>query len=152
MKKILILLLLLIIITPCFAKTYTEEEFDEVYNALVETNSLLEEAETKISSLSEANQKLVDQLVSAKAELEKTYDLLDKAEKELRNSSKIINTLNNQKILIGGGIAFKSDFSSFNFGLKLNAGYKIWLGYIMGDLAYYNDKSISFGISYNLIF
>ena len=152
MKKFLILLLLLVILVPCFARTYTEEEFDEVYNALEETSNLLEEAETKISSLSEANQKLVKQLESAKAELEKTYDLLDKAEKELRNSSKIINTLNNQKFLVGGGAAFKSDFSSFNFGLKLNAGYKIWLGYIMGDLAYYNDKSLSLGVSYNLVF
>ena len=152
MKKILILILILLAVLPCFAKTYTEEEFNEVYNALEQTSSLLEEAETKLISLSESNQKLVNQLSSAKSELEKVYDLLDRAEKELDNSSKIINTLNNQKIFLGGGAIIKSDFNSFNFGLKINAGYKLWLGFLAGEFAYFNDKSISFGISYNFVF
>ena len=138
MKKALIIILVLLVLAPCFARTFTEEEFYEVYDALLESTEKLKEADLTINSL--------------KTELDNTYSLLDKAEKELLNSAKIIETLNHQKFLIGGGAVLKTDFESLNFGLKINAGYKLWVGYLAASVAYYNDKSMNFGVSYNLVF
>lgn len=138
MKKALIIILVLLVLAPCFARTFTEEEFYEVYDALLESTEKLKEADLTINSL--------------KAELDNTYSLLDKAEKELLNSAKIIETLNHQKFLIGGGAVLKTDFESLNFGLKINAGYKLWVGYLAASVTYYNDKSMNFGVSYNLVF
>lgn len=138
MKKVLIIILVLLVLAPCFARTFTEEEFYEVYDALLESTEKLKEADLTINSL--------------KAELDNTYSLLDKAEKELLNSAKIIETLNHQKFLIGGGAVLKTNFESLNFGLKINAGYKLWIGYLAAGVAYYNDKSMNFGVSYNIIF
>ena len=159
MKKVLILLLILFITIPCFARTYTEEEFREVYNALKETNDLLLEAKTtivdlqsQITELSESNSKLIDQLNSSKEELKKTYSLLDTAEKELKNSAKIIDRLNNQKLILGGGLMLNTDFTSkILYGAKLNAGYKLWLGFVSGEFAIFNDKSFNFGVSYSIV-
>ena len=47
MKKILVILIILLTMIPCFARTYTEEEFREVYNALVESTELLEESKLR---------------------------------------------------------------------------------------------------------
>ena len=70
----------------------------------------------------------------------------------MRNSAKIIDTLNNQKFLLGGGLILNTDFKSrFLFGGKINAGYKIWLGYLAGEIAFFNDKSFTFGVSYNVV-
>ena len=89
---------------------------------------------------------------SSKSELENVYKLLDKAENDLKESSKIISVLNNQKLLIGGGVGLMTDFSSkILYGAKLNAGYKLWLGFISGELAVFNDKSFTFGITYNMV-
>ena len=159
MKKVLILLLILFITIPCFARTYTEEEFREVYNALKETNDLLLEAKTtivdlqsQITELSESNSKLIDQLNSSKEELKKTYSLLDTAEKELKNSAKIIDRLNNQKLILGGGLMLNTNFTSkILYGAKLNAGYKLWLGFVSGEFAIFNDKSFNFGVSYSIV-
>lgn len=159
MKKVLILLLILFITIPCFARTYTEEEFREVYNALKETNDLLLEAKAtivdlqgQITELSESNSKLIDQLNSSKEELKKTYSLLDTAEKELKNSAKIIDKLNNQKLILGGGLILNTNFTSkILYGAKLNAGYKLWLGFVSGEFAIFNDKSFNFGVSYSIV-
>ena len=159
MKKILIILLVLFMVIPCFARTFTEEEFYEVYDALQQSTELLKEADNTINSLkeqidalTESNQKLISQLESAKSELNNAYDLLDKAEKELNNSSKIIETLNNQRLLIGGGVVLNTDFANrIIYGAKINAGYKLWLGYIAGEVQYFNDRSFTFGVSYNIV-
>ena len=147
-------------IAPVFARTYTEEEFYEVYDALQESTELLKQADETIASLkeqaaalTESNEKMIEQLKSAKSELEDVYKLLEKAEKELKNSNKIIEKLNNQKILIGGGALLRTDFASVpTFGFKINAGYKLWLGFITGEFSLYNDKSMNFGVTYNLVF
>lgn len=160
MKKILVILLIALALIPCFARTYTEEEFREVYDALKETNDLLiESKETivdlqgQVDALTESNKKLIAELESAKAELQDAYKLLDKAETELRNSAKIIDKLNNQRILLGLGLALNTDFASgINYGARINCGCKIWLGYIVGDFAIFNDKSFTFGVSYNIAF
>lgn len=159
MKKILVILIILLVMIPCFARTYTEEEFREVYDALVESTELLEESKSTISdlqaqidSLTESNNKLIDQLESAKSELKEANSLLEKAEKELNNSSKIIEKLNNQRILIGGGLMLNTDFQQkIIYGAKINAGYKLWLGYFAGEFQIFNDKSFSFGVSYNVV-
>lgn len=160
MKKLIIVLLIMLVLVPCFARTYTEEEFREVYDALKETNDLLiESKETivdlqgQIDALTESNNKLITELESAKSELQDAYKLLDKAETELRNSAKIIDKLNNQKILLGLGLLLNTDFTSkINYGAKINGGCKIWLGYIVGEFAIFNDKSFTFGVSYNITF
>ena len=160
MKKLLVIILLIALLTiPCFARTYTEEEFREVYNALVESNDLLKEAkvtitdlQAQVDKLTESNKTLISQLNSAKDELNSAYSLLDKAQKELENSAKIINKLNNQKILLGGGVGLSTDFNSIPiYGFKADFGYKIWLGYIGADLMIYNNKSFSFGVFYNIV-
>lgn len=159
MKKILVILIILLTMIPCFARTYTEEEFREVYNALVESTELLEESKATISdlqsqidSLTESNNKLIDQLESAKSELKEANSLLEKAEKELKNSSKIIEKLNNQRILIGGGLMLSTDFQQkIIYGAKINAGYKLWLGYFAGEFQLFNDRTFSFGVSYNVV-
>lgn len=159
MRKILVILLVLFMIVPCFARTFTEEEFYEVYDALQQSTELLKEADNTINSLkeqidalTESNQKLISQLESAKSELNNAYDLLDKAEKELNNSSKIIETLNNQRLLIGGGVVLNTDFlNRIIYGAKINAGYKLWLGFVVGEVQYFNDRSFTFGISYNVV-
>ena len=160
MKKILVILIILLAMIPCFARTYTEEEFREVYNALVESTELLEESKATISdlqsqidNLTESNNKLIDQLESAKSELKEVNSLLEKAEKELNNSSKIIEKLNNQRILIGGGLMLSTDFQQkIIYGAKINAGYKLWLGYFAGEFQLFNDRTFSFGVSYNVVF
>ena len=160
MKRILIIALLLLMIVPCFARTFTEEEFYEVYDALQETTQLLKDADEtieslreQIASLSGSNQELINQLNSAKSGLQSAYALLDKAEAELRNSAKIIDTLNNQNFLLGGGLIVRTDFKeAFNFGFNINAGYKVWIGYLTGNFSMYNDKSMNFGLSYNIVF
>ena len=160
MKRLFIVLLILFILVPCFARTFSEEEFYEVYNALQESTELLKEANATIDALKErivelsgSNQELIEQLSSAKSSLESVYSLLGKAEEELRNSTKVINTLSNQKFLIGGGALLNTDFKSrFLFGAKVNIGYKIWLGYLAGEIAFFNDKSFTFGVTYNLVF
>lgn len=159
MKKLLVIFLILLAVVPCFARTYTEEEFREVYNALKETNDLLVEAkstivdlQSQVDALTESNNKLISQLESSKSELEETYKLLDKAEKELKNSAKIIDKLNNQKLILGGGVALATDFSSkILYGAKVNAGYKVWLGYINGEFALFNNKTFTFGVSYSIV-
>ena len=159
MRKFLIILLILFLAIPCFARTFTEEEFYEVYDALQQSTELLKEADTTINSLKEqidtltdSNQKLITQLDSAKSELNNAYDLLSKAEKELNNSSKIIETLNNQRLLIGGGVVLNTDFQNrIIYGAKINAGYKLWLGFVAGEMQYFNDRSFTFGISYNVV-
>lgn len=159
-KKLLLIFLVLMIVVPCFARTYTEEEFREVYDALKESTELLKKADSTIDSLKEqvseltkSNEEMIAQLNSAKSELETVYSLLDKAEKELKNSAKVIDTLNNQRILLGGGAVLRTDFvSAPTFGFKVNAGYKLWLGFIAGELSMYNDKSMNFGVSYNIVF
>ena len=158
-KAILIIAILLLAMSVALANTYTQEEFDEVYNALVKSNEMLKEANATIESLKAqvndltvSNQSLIDQLKSTKAQFDSVSSLLDKAEKELNKSSKVIDTLNNQRILIGGGALLKTDFASVpNFGFKVNAGYKIWLGYIALEFSYLNDKSMGFGVSYNIV-
>lgn len=160
MKKLIVVLLIMLALIPCFARTYTEEEFREVYDALKETNDLLiESKETivdlqgQVDTLTESNKKLISELESAKAELQDAYKLLDKAETELRNSAKIIDKLNNQRILLGLGLALNTDFASrINYGARINCGCKIWLGYIVGDFVIFNDKSFTFGVSYNITF
>lgn len=160
MKKLIVVLLIMLALIPCFARTYTEEEFREVYDALKETNDLLiESKETivdlqgQVDALTESNNKLIAELESAKAELQDAYNLLDKAETELRNSAKIIDKLNNQRILLGLGLALNTDFASrINYGIRINGGCKIWLGYIVGEFAVFNDKSFTFGVSYNIAF
>lgn len=159
MKKILVILIILLAMIPCFARTYTEEEFREVYNALVESTELLEESKATISdlqsqidNLTESNNKLIGQLESAKSELKEANSLLEKAEKELKNSSKIIEKLNNQRILIGGGLMLSTDFQQkIIYGAKINAGYKLWLGYFAGEFQLFNDRTFSFGVSYNVV-
>lgn len=159
MKKILVILIILLTMIPCFARTYTEEEFREVYNALAESTELLEESKATISdlqsqidNLTESNNKLIDQLESAKSELKEANSLLEKAEKELKNSSKIIEKLNNQRILIGGGLMLSTDFQQkIIYGAKINAGYKLWLGYFAGEFQLFNDRTFSFGVSYNVV-
>ena len=160
MKKLIVVLLIMLALVPCFARTYTEEEFREVYDALKETNDLLiESKETivdlqgQVDALTKSNNKLIAELESAKAELQNAYGLLDKAETELRNSAKIIDKLNNERVLIGLGFAMNTDFTSrINVGAKINGGCKIWLGYIVGEFAIFNDKSFTFGVSYNITF
>ena len=160
MKKALITVLMILLLIPVFARTFSEEEFYEVYDALQETTQLLKEADAtietlraQIEKLSGSNQELIEQLNSAKSGLVSAYSLLDKAEQELRNSAKVIDTLSNQKFFIGGGVQMRTDFVSLaNFGAKVNAGYKIWLGYLVGEFSYYTDKSLGFGVSYNLVF
>ena len=160
MKKIIIIILILLLVAPVFARTFTEEEFYEVYDALQESTELLKQADETISSLNEqvnslteSNEKMIEQLKSAKSELEDVYKLLEKAEKELKNSNKIIEKLNNQRILIGGSALLRTDFASVpTFGFKFNAGYKVWLGYVSGEFSVFNDKSMIFGVSYNLVF
>lgn len=160
MKKLLIVLIVLLIAIPCFARTYTEEEFREVYDALKETNELLKESKTtivelqeQIDALKESNNKLIEQLESSKAELENVYKLLDTAETELRNSASIIDKLNNQKVFLGVGAVLNTDFvSRIIYSAKINAGYKLWLGFVVGEIAMYNDKSFTFGVSYNIAF
>lgn len=159
MKKILVIFIILLAMIPCFARTYTEEEFREVYNALAESTELLEESKATISdlqsqidNLTESNNKLIDQLESAKSELKEANSLLEKAEKELNNSSKIIDKLNNQRILIGGGLMLSTDFQQkIIYGAKINAGYKLWLGYFTGEFQLFNDRTFSFGVSYNVV-
>ena len=159
MKKLLIIVLAVLLMIPCFARTFSEEEFYEVYDALQESTELLKEANETIEALKEqivelsgSNQELINQLNSAKSGLESAYSLLGKAETELRNSAKIIDTLSNQKFLLGGGLMLNTDFKSrFLFGAKINAGYKIWLGYLTGEIAFFNDKSFTFGVSYNVV-
>lgn len=159
-KAILIITVMLLAISIVCANTYTQEEFDEVYNALLKSNELLKEADAtiellkgKVDELTESNQSLIEQLKSVNLQLESVNELLDKAEKELKNSNKVIEMLNNQKILIGGGAFLKTDFASVpGFGFKINAGYKIWLGYMALEFAYHNDKSFGFGVSYNIVF
>lgn len=159
-KVILIITIMLLAMSIVMADTYTQEEFDEVYNALNKSNEMLKEADATIDSLKAqvdeltiSNQSLIDQLKSTKEQLDSVSVLLDKAEKELNNSSKVISTLNGQRILVGGGAFIKTDFASVpNFGFKVNAGYKIWLGYIALEFSYLNDKSMGFGVSYNIVF
>lgn len=158
-KVILIMMVVLLAMSVALADTYTQEEFDEVYNALQKTNELLKEADAVIDSLKDqvndltsSNQSLIDQLKSAKSELDDVYKLLDKAEKELKNSNKVIEELNGQKILLGGGAFIKTDFASVpSFGFKVNAGYKLWLGYAALEFTYHSDKSMGFGVSYNIV-
>ena len=148
-----------------FDYKYTREELislikKDVNKTIAITEELLKEANTTIDALKErivelsgSNQELIEQLSSAKSSLESVYSLLGKAEEELRNSTKVINTLSNQKFLIGGGALLNTDFKSrFLFGAKINIGYKIWLGYLAGEVAFFNDKSFTFGVTYNLIF
>jgi len=159
MKKIFVIILILLVAATGFARTYSEEEFREVYDALSESTELLKEAENtiislqeQIKSLTDSNNKLQAQLESAKSELEDVYSLLDNAEKELNNSSKIIDKLNNQRILLGGGVTLNTDFQNrIIYGAKINAGYKLWLGYITGEVNMFNDRSFTFGVSYNVV-
>lgn len=160
MKKILVILMLvLLFITPCFAKTYTEEEFNEVYKALEDTTVLLEKAnytiedlKDQVNNLTASNKRLTNSLELAQAELDNSYAVFEKTEKEINRSTKLIKTLINQKILIGAGVAAKTNFSdSFSLGYKFRLGYKVWLGYLAGDVTIFNDKTYGIGITYNFV-
>ena len=150
-KTILILILALLVLPLCFARTYTEEEFLEVYNALIESTELLEEANNTINSLKDSNEKLIAQLESAKTKFIEINKLLEEAKKELADSSKTIESLLNQKIFLGAGVAVTSDFSSIAIGAKINFGYKLWLGHIIGDVSVFSNKTFAFGLSYSII-
>lgn len=156
MKKFLILLLVILVVVPCFANTYTEEEFYEVYDALKETTTLLEEANSTISSLQEQiavlkenSEKLTAKLDFTQGKLDYLSSVLKETKQELSDSNDIITKLLNQKFITTAGIVMSFDPG---FGFKLGLGYKVWLGYLVGEFSWFNERNPVIGISYSIVF
>lgn len=157
MKKILIILIMILLVVPCFARTYTEEEFNEVYNALLNSTKLLDEAEATINTLNSdieklntVNNSLTTRLEFTKTELENALAVLEAAEKELNSSTKVIKSLSNKSFMFGLGALVKTDFKDISFGVKLVFGHSLWVGYLSLDTMIYNDKSFGVGLTYSL--
>lgn len=160
-KAILIFLILALVLIPIFARTYTEEEFREVYDALSKTNELLKEKQAeveelynKITSLTELNTSLAIELENTTKLLNETDTLLQEAKKQLESSNKVINSLNNKNWVIGAhaGINnWRSVDVSPVFGGGIDLGYRIWLGYVLADFSLYSDKSYTIGLGYSFV-
>ena len=161
-KLILIILAIVLIMAPLAARTYTEEEFREVYDALNETNELLKAKQAEVEELYAQIDKLVKNNEIITNELKVTLDMLEEtnltlqeAKKQLTSSNKVIESLRNQKIMLGGllGINNWKDIKTAPaLGVGVTAGYKVWLGYITGNFLYYTDTSYSLSLGYSFVF
>lgn len=160
MKKIIVILLVFILsLSCCFA--ITNEEFNEVYNALEESTKVIEELSNTIASLQDkillletSNKVLEQELQNSKTMISILDNALTGTEKNLEKSNKIIKSLNNQKFLLGitGGVDNIGLNNNINFGIGVNIGYKLWLGYLSFSITGFTDKTINTSIGYNFIF